>query len=281
MNIGKEHVKLNPTAKKQSSGHDPMSEGCHKLKVQRRDAFVSLATAIGMNLNEVRKKNRYKCYSDEDQLSITYKGRDYIRIPKSIVQVDHEPGKMMAGLAERTRRFWDFLTSFDEDGIRPEVLRRFEERDKTEDVVHRHQYLLEAFSHFAREVGIEIKDVDDDNDESSGNQRAMTRDALTLSREQARWEFLFIELSRKLNILIRLADSPDSPNDGEAHGTQICFRDHHDKGFEGQTVYVWYGFHKGKLGTVAQMNNGLCRVKLETTVLNSGIIVIEGQYLVA
>lgn len=191
------------------------------------------------------------------------------------MEVDHEPAKMMLSRAERTRRFWAFLKTFENEH---EKLSLSEERERNSAniVLSPRESLLASFSQFAREVGIDVngRNVDE---ESSGDQQALNCNALTVSREQEQWEFSFIELSRQLNITIRFADHLES----EELAERTCFRNHRDKGFEGQLVYVWYGFHKGKLGTVAQMNNGRCRVKLEATVLNAGIIIIEGQYLIA
>lgn len=56
MNIGKDHVKVNPDAKPKNVVSDPVNEGKYATKVSIREAYKSLATAIGMNLSEVRHK---------------------------------------------------------------------------------------------------------------------------------------------------------------------------------------------------------------------------------
>ena len=164
----------------------------------------------------------------------------------------------------RISRFWGFVESA---GFDRNDLVEFSDDDDEPDPSGRktkRRNLLKAFLTFAKDVTMAVGDeVVDVPVEIPVN-------------EQMDWEQAFIQLSRAFKIVIRYAGLLEEDEDEK----NKCGANHIADGFEGKQVYIWEGQHKGRLGIVKQMNNGACRVELETPLFGVGNLVIRGQSLI-
>ena len=60
-----------------------------------------------------------------------------------------------------------------------------------------------------------------------------------------------------------------------------CDVQHLKEGFEGQTVYVWNGRYKGKLGVVRQMSSKLARLSVESAIRDDTFLDVATDSLMA
>lgn len=60
-----------------------------------------------------------------------------------------------------------------------------------------------------------------------------------------------------------------------------CSVDHFKEGFEGQSVYVWRGPYKGKLGSIYQMSGAMARVGFDSAFKGNSVVDIHSENLVA
>lgn len=74
---------------------------------------------------------------------------------------------------------------------------------------------------------------------------------------------------------------PGNAERPKPRAVETCRIDHLKYGFERQTVYIWRGPFKGKLGTVIRTSGWLVRLSVETAIQGKSILDVPADCLVA